>query len=93
MLLQILGTLEGLAAEVALVRLQWDVNTDVRSDVVTLDRGGAAVTPLAGQVEVVGALAADMALTDMVLGAGHHISKGPGRWWSRAVVRTVTCDR
>ena len=67
-LLQILGALESLAAEVALVRLQGNVNTDVRGDVITLDGGGAAVAPLAGQVQVVCTLATDMALTDVVLG-------------------------
>jgi hypothetical protein len=67
-LFQILGTLESLAAEVALVRLQGDVDTDVRGDVVTLDGGGAAVAPLTGQVQVVCALATNMALADVVLG-------------------------
>jgi hypothetical protein len=66
-LLQILWALESLAAEVALVWLQRHVNTDVRSNVITLDRGGAAVAPLAGQVQVVGALATNMAFTDVVL--------------------------
>lgn len=66
-LLQILGTLESLATEVALVRLQGNVNSNVRSNVITLDSGGAAIAPLAGEVQVVGALAADMALTDVVL--------------------------
>jgi hypothetical protein len=67
MLLQILGTLEGLAAELTLVRLERDVDADVRSDVVTLDSGGAARVPLAGEVEVVGALAANVTLTDVLL--------------------------
>jgi hypothetical protein len=66
-LLEILRTLESLAAEVALMRLQRDVNANVRSDVITLDRGGAAVAPLAGQIQVVGALATDMALTNVIL--------------------------
>ena len=68
-LLEILGTLESFATEVALVWLQWYVDADVRSDVVALDRGGAAVTPLAGQIQIVGALATNMTLTDVVLGA------------------------
>lgn len=34
---------------------------------VAFDGGGAAGAPLAGQVEIVGALAPDMALADMVL--------------------------
>lgn len=67
MLLQVLRTLEGLATEVALVRLQGDMDTNVRRDVVALDRGGTAGTPLTSQVQVVGALAADMALTHVFL--------------------------
>ena len=67
MLLQVLGTLEGFAAEIALVRLQWDMHADVRGDVITLDSGGTAVAPLAGEVQVVGALAANMTLADVIL--------------------------
>ena len=67
MLLQVLGTLEGLAAEITLVRLQGHVNADVRSDVVALDGGGPARIPHACQVQVVGALAADMLVADVVL--------------------------
>jgi hypothetical protein len=66
-LLEILRPLEGFAAEVALVRLQGDVHADMRSDVITLDRCGAAVTPLTGEVEVVCAFAANMAFANMVL--------------------------
>lgn len=67
MLLQILGTLEGLAAELALVGLQGNVDANVRGNVVTLDGGGAARVPLAGEAEVVGALAANMAFAEMFL--------------------------
>jgi hypothetical protein len=67
MFLEVLGTLERLAAKVTLVRFERDMNTNVRSDVVTLDSGGAAVTPAAGQIEVVGALAANMAFAHMFL--------------------------
>jgi hypothetical protein len=67
MLLQILGTLKGLAAEIALVRLERDMNADVRSDVIALDGSSAATCPLARQVEVVGALPANMTLTDVIL--------------------------
>ena len=67
-LLQILRTLERLTAEIALMRLQRHVHANVRSDVVALDRGGAAVSPLARQIQVVGALATDMSLADVVLG-------------------------
>lgn len=70
MLLQILGALERLPTKVTLVWLQGDVNTNVRGDVVALDRCGAARVPLASQVEVVGALSANMSLTDVVLFRG-----------------------
>jgi len=66
-LLQVLGTLEGFATEVALVRLQGNVNSDVGGDVVALDCSGTAVAPLTRKVEVVGAFAADMALAHMVI--------------------------
>lgn len=66
-LLEILRTLEGLSAEVALVWLQGDVDTNVRGDVVALHRCGAARVPLASQVEVVGALPSNVPLTDVVL--------------------------
>lgn len=67
MLLQVLGTLEGLATELTLVRFQRNVDTDVRSDVVTLHGGGAARVPLASKAQVVGALASNVALTDVLL--------------------------
>jgi hypothetical protein len=67
MFLQILGALECLSAEVTFVWLQWDMDADVGSDVVTLDSGGAAGVPSTGQVQVVSALPTDMLLTDMVL--------------------------
>ena len=55
MLLEILRTLERLAAEITLMRFEGDVDANVRRDVVALDRRGAAGTPLAGEVQVVGA--------------------------------------
>lgn len=67
MLLEILWSLERLAAELTLVRLQWHMNTDVRCDVIPLNRRCPALVPLAGQVQVVGALATNMALTEVVL--------------------------
>jgi hypothetical protein len=66
-LLEILRTLESLTAEIALMRFQRYMHADVRSDVVALNRGGAAVTPLAGQIQIVGALATDMALANVIL--------------------------
>jgi hypothetical protein len=67
MLLEILGALERLAAEVALVRLEGHMDADVRGNVVALDGGGAALVPLAGEVQVVGALAANVLLADVFL--------------------------
>lgn len=67
MLLQILRTLEGLAAELTLVRLQGHMDTDVRGNVITLDGGCSARVPLASQVQVVGALATNMSLTNVFL--------------------------
>lgn len=68
MLLEVLGALERLPAEVTLVWLERDMDADVRRDVVPFDSGSAAARPLARQIQVVGALPADMPLTDMVLG-------------------------
>ena len=68
-LLQILRPLKGLSAKVAFVRLQWNVNSHVRGDVIALDGSGAACAPSAGEIEVVCRLATDMALADMVLGS------------------------
>lgn len=70
MLLQVLGTLERLAAELTLVRLQGHMDADMRRDVITLDGSSPARVPLASQVQVVGALATNMALTDMLLHDG-----------------------
>lgn len=67
MLLQVLWTLEALAAVGALVWLQWNMDADVGGDVVALDGGGTAVNPATGQVQVVGRLAADMALADVLI--------------------------
>lgn len=67
MLLQILRALERLATEVALVRLKRDVDADVGGDVIALDGRCAACSPLAGQVEIVSALAPDMAFAHVVL--------------------------
>lgn len=67
MLLQVLRALEALATEVALVWLEWDMDTDVRRDVVALDGCCAAIIPATGQVQVISTLATDMALTNVVI--------------------------
>ena len=63
-LLKILGALKRLAAKVAFVRFERDMGVDVRYNVVALDFGGAAVVPLAREVQVV---VADMVFTNMFL--------------------------
>jgi hypothetical protein len=67
MFLEILWAFKGLATEFALVRLERDMDSNVRGNVVTLDRGRTATSPLTCQVEVVGRFAADVALADMFL--------------------------
>lgn len=69
-LLQILGALEGFPAEITLVWFKRYMHADMRGDVVALDSGSATATPLAGQVEVVCALAADVTLAHMFLSRG-----------------------
>ena len=69
-LLEILGALERLATKVAFVRLQGNVNTNMRGDVITLDGGSTAVAPLACQVQIVGALAANVTFTNVILQVG-----------------------
>lgn len=45
MFLEILRTLESLAAEVAAMRFQWDMNANMGSDVVAFDDLNAASPP------------------------------------------------
>lgn len=67
MFLQILRPLEALATEIALVGLQGNMDTDMRSDVISLDSGCSTLIPLACQVQVVGALATNVLLADVFL--------------------------
>lgn len=67
MLLQVLRPLEGLPAEVAFVRLERHMDTNMRGDVIAFDGGGAAIAPLTGQVEIVGALAANVSFANVIL--------------------------
>lgn len=67
MFLQILRTLESLSTEIAFVWLQWNMDSDVRGDMVTLHSGGAARVPTTCEIQVVCALSSDMLLTDMLL--------------------------
>lgn len=65
--LQILGALEALAAEVTFVRFERDVYSDMGCDVIPFDSGRPAKVPPTGQVEVVGALASNMTLADVLI--------------------------
>lgn len=65
MFLQVLRTLEGFTTEVTFVRLQWNVNSNVRGDMVTLHSGGAALIPATREIEVVCALTANVLLANV----------------------------
>lgn len=67
MFLEILGSLEGFAAEFAFVWFPVNMDSNMRGDVVAFDGGGVAVIPLAGQVQVVGTLAAYMSFAEVFL--------------------------
>ncbi len=67
MLFEILRPLEGLSAEIASMRLQGHMDTNVRGDVVAFHNINAATTPCTGEVEIVGALATNVSFADMVL--------------------------
>lgn len=83
MLLQVLRALEGLATEVAFVRFQRYVDTDMRGDMIALDGGGSTIAPLTSEVKIVCALATDMALANMVLDENevNSVVVGSSRWW------------
>ena len=66
-LLEILWTLEGLAADIAVVRLEWGVDTNVGGDVVTLSTANIAAFPLASEAKVVGRLATDVVVAKMLV--------------------------
>lgn len=83
MLLQILRTLESLATELAAMRFQGNMDSDVRSDVIALDNLNAAVRPRALQVEIVGAFAANMFVAYVIL----ELSTSPLDWGCRTHVK------
>ena len=64
---EVLRTLKGLATEITFVRFQGYMDSDMGGDVVTLDSRCTTTAPLTGQVEVVGALTANMTLADVFL--------------------------
>ena len=66
-LLQILRTFEGLAAKFASMRFERDMDSDVRGDVVAFHDLDATGAPRTLQIEVVGALATNVAFADVIL--------------------------
>jgi hypothetical protein len=66
-LFQVLWSLEGFATQVTFVRLERHVHSDVRGDMIALDRGSSTIAPLTSQVEVVGRLPANMSFAYMLL--------------------------
>ena len=74
MFLQVLRSFESFAAKVTFVRLERNVNANMRSDVVTFHGRRSAVTPLTRQVEIVCALATNMPVTNMILNVKSDIS-------------------
>lgn len=67
MFLFILWPFESLPTKLAPMRLQRNVNANVRRDVVPLDDFDLTVTPSTDQVQVIGAFAANVVFAYMVL--------------------------
>ena len=65
--LQVLRTLECFSTEFTFVWLQGNVDSNMGGDVVAFDRRGATSAPSASEIEVVCALAADMAIANVLL--------------------------
>lgn len=83
MLLQILRTLESLATELATMRFQGNMDSNVRSDMIALDNLNAAVRPRALQVEIVSAFAANVFVAYVIL----ELSTSPLGWDCRTHVK------
>lgn len=82
-LLQVLRTLESLATELATMRFQGNMDSNVRSDMIALDNLNAAVRPRALQVEIVSAFAANMFVAYVLL----ELSTWPLCWDCRTHVK------
>ena len=100
MLLQILRTFEGLATELATMRLQGHMNTDMRSYVIALDDLNATVRPGALQIEVICAFAPNMFVADMILdksvnslSAVWRVSKSYIKHFRRRVAFSTSCPQ
>lgn len=67
MLLQILGALKRLATKITSVRFQGYMDPNVGRNVVPLDHRNVTVRPPTLEVQIIGALAPNMALANVVL--------------------------
>lgn len=67
MFLFILWPFESFSTKLAPMRLQGDVNANVRSDMIPLDNFNVAVTPSTDQIQIIGAFATDVDFAYMVL--------------------------
>lgn len=65
--LEVLRAFEGLFADLANMRFQRGVNSEMASDVIALCTRRVAVFPLASETKVVGALSADVLVAEMVV--------------------------
>jgi len=81
MLLQILRALKGLATEVAFVRLEGNMDSNVGGDMITLHGGSSARVPATGEIKIVCALATDMFLTNVFLYKNEYGAQKSTRGW------------
>lgn len=76
MFLLILWPFESFPTKFAPMRLQRNVNANVRRDVITLDNFNLTITPSTDQIQVIGAFAANMGVAYMVLNLAAGGEKG-----------------
>lgn len=67
MLLQILRSLECLLTKFTLVWLEWNVDSNMRGNMISLDCSGPAGPPSARQTQIVSTFAPDMNIAQVVL--------------------------
>jgi hypothetical protein len=67
MLLQILRSLECLLTEFTLVWLEWNVDPNMRGNMISLDCSGPAGPPSARQTQIVSTFASDMNIAQVVI--------------------------
>lgn len=67
MFLFILWSFESFSTKLAPMWLQWNVNANVRRDVIPLDDFSVAATPSTDQVQVIGAFAPNVGVAYMIL--------------------------